>query len=178
MTLGQDGQTYYKLYSNSRTWWNAENACKNAWGLDGLAPFNTEDMIKNIYGLIGTSNFNEDTYIDVRNPSNQDCNSKVACNLILRDRAGNPITTNLAYVTHEFKMNHDPNNDERRCVKVKRNTGKWEDEECDDDKYPLCYQVCAPPVTCDGSTAPTLANSNDNNTWTSASPASENDVIT
>ena len=173
MTLGQDGQTYYKLYSSKTNWWNAEDAC-TGWGLDGLAPFNTEAMIRNVYGLLGHGSFNQDTFIDVRNKDKIGCYSKSECNLRIYDRDENRITTNLAYVTHEFKIDSNY----KSCIKFKKNSGKMEDESCLGEKYPMCYQVCAPAVTCDGSAAPTLANSDDDNSWSTASPANEGDVIT
>ena len=171
MTLGQDQQTYYLKTSSQREWHEAEGFCQQ-YGMDGLAPVNTQAMVENLNQL----SIDGDVWIDVTNPDDVNCDSKETCNLQLENKAGDPITTDLSYFTNEFRLNQDQNGD-RECIKRKDN-GRWDDEECDDDKSMLCYQVCAPALQCDGDVVPTLANSNNDNQWSSSNKADIGDSFT
>ena len=170
VTVGQDGQTYYRVMSKTKKWNSAESYCHN-WGFDGLATVTSEVMVRNLEAL----SIDTDVLIDVTNPNNQRCDSKTTCHLKLTNRAGENIATDVSYITNAFEIDQHLAND-KLCIK-RMADGRWQDEYCYNKKSVLCYQSCAPEVKCNGDSAPGLANSEDNNAWSASNMADVGDAI-
>ncbi len=162
---------YYFLSSGTVRGSQAKSTC-TGFGFDGLAPVTTQGLYNQMVGLGLTEMF----FVDMKNEQKRTCTTSANCNNQFQTFSGNDVVT--TYFTNSWDVTNLGNWEKHLRYDGSSNTiikTNW-----NDDFKPLCYQQCTPfvpPAECDGDAAPTLANSNDNNTSTWVTPAAGGEVI-